>query len=340
MQNIKDQRLIYSGHLLTDQQSLCDIIQLSDDNDTYTFHLVCPQRPATESGNNNNKSTAASSSSSNTQPQVPTGGLNPTAFPPVPPSDSTPAPTENPIMNQLGLNNGLDMRESYQALMSQYYQYMNYYYLSTPPPVIDYASYYAFANAYMNQNIPGMPTTAFNVTNATPNNNQNGPNENQANGNNRNANNNNNQADNEEAPRDWTEMLYSFSKAMVMFSIMYFYSSFGRLMLMVIIAAFLFLYRNGRLGGVQNNVNNNNNNEQANGREQPQMEQPQPNNNNNNNEANNNENRESEGQDLPDETNGANAANLDNSRYTGLRLVWVFVSSLFTSLIPDPAPIN
>jgi len=321
--NVGDQRLIYSGHLLKDEQCLHDIIQSPNESNIYTFHLVCPQRQTTSS----EQSSKASPESYNLPPRV------------EPPSDEMNASfrsfsqneaflnNSNPLSNPFGPNNSSAMHESYNAMMNQYYQYMSYYYMASPP-VADLASFYAFSNAYMRQMNAGLSVPP--TLNAINNNNANVVNENQNQGNvPANPNNNNNPRDNEEANRDWTEMLYSFSKAMVMLSIMYFYSSFGRLLLLVVIGLVLYFYKNTRQNGAQNVLNNND--EQENDREQPQQEPA-----NNNNEENVNNNAE------PDSSNDSPNATprAENSRYSGLRLVWVFVSSLFTSLIPDPTPIN
>ena len=84
-QKTSDQRLIYSGHLLKDEQHLRDIIELSGDkndsaaaaaaNNTYTFHLVCANRsttakplPTTSAATSSNSTPSTSSSSSGTMP--------------------------------------------------------------------------------------------------------------------------------------------------------------------------------------------------------------------------------------------------------------------------------
>ena len=319
--------LIYSGHLLKDEQLLSDIIKSIDDSNTVTFHLVCPQKQTSKFEQINktsepiNNFTPESTSTSETLASYPNRVSNNT--------------NENLFMNQFNSNNPSLIQESYNTMMSQYYQYMNYYYLYST--TTDLNSYYTFASAYMrgtnlNNNLI-IPTL-----NMTPENNAGNVNQanvaadhrNNVNNNNNIVNNNNN----EDVNRDWTDLLYTFSKLMVMLSIMYFYSSFGRLLLLITIAILLYMYKNFRAENLQHLINNNNN---VLVREQPQVEQV----NNNNNEANNNNNPQSEQQNQTNNVNddSSNGAR-ENLRYSGIRLVWVFVSSLFTSLIPDPNPIN
>src|SRR5699024_3992401 len=49
--------------------------------------------------------------------------------------------------------------------------------------------------------------------------------------------------ENEDANQDWTDLLYSVSKAMVMISIIYFYSSFNRLFLLISIGLLFYFYK-------------------------------------------------------------------------------------------------
>jgi hypothetical protein len=78
---IEDQRLIYSGHLLKNEQSLRDVLQPIDDNLTFTIHLVCAQRsldsPKPNNNNisnnmasNNNSERLSNSTNNSSQPQT------------------------------------------------------------------------------------------------------------------------------------------------------------------------------------------------------------------------------------------------------------------------------
>ncbi|KAI2798831.1 Homocysteine-responsive endoplasmic reticulum-resident ubiquitin-like domain member 2, partial [Blomia tropicalis] len=265
--NIADQRLIYSGHLLKDEQYVRDIIQSTDEDiaststnsSSYTFHLVCSQRLMSGNHSDSESISKATTLNMNQSQQPVLANVNQDQSPVTTTNESIIQPTFA-NMNSFGTLNNLAVHESYNAMMCHYYQYMSYMYLNSENGFPDNSTYNAFMNAYMNGMANNNNEISGNVPNVLPQP-VNGADGNNGN-NQQNQNNNNNQDDQGDVQRDWTETLYSFSKAMVMFSIMYFYSSFGRLLLLVTIAIILYL------------------------------------------------------------------------------LVWVFVSSLFTSLIPDPAPIN
>ncbi|OTF75071.1 hypothetical protein BLA29_008746, partial [Euroglyphus maynei] len=190
---ITDQRIIYSGHLLKDNQLLTNIIKPSSDSssssndgdrseNTFIFHLVCPQKHLTmndkaNSGEANGSSLSTSSNNNN---------LTLDAFPNTTGTTSSSTTMPSPTVtwnqfNQLNIQTGPDnmlMQQSYQMLMNQYYQYMSYYFLSSPP--IDFVSYAAFTNAYMQSIQPvndqqfsnSIGTSNINVT-TVPNNSNN-----------------------------------------------------------------------------------------------------------------------------------------------------------------------
>lgn len=144
--------------------------------------------------------------------------------------------------------------------------------------------------------------------------------------------------------RDWLDWFYWMSRAVVLFSIVYFYSSFSRFLVVVGLAVMLYFYQTGWLrqranrNENRNAVNNNNNN-------------PVHNNNNRNvNNENLDDNHEdiTEAQDIQEDAEEQEAVPQNDStprdteQLSGLRLIWTVVSSLFTSLIPEqpPAPVN
>lgn len=161
-------------------------------------------------------------------------------------------------------------------------------------------------------------------------------------------------ADDDEDPnnRDWLDWFYWMSRAVVLFSIIYFYSSFNRFLLVVVLAVMLYLYQTNWFNRRRLPPNNNNNN---NLNAAPIVA-------NNNHNENNTDVRENirEDDDLNDGVEGeeteilerhrlrvnTNAVSSDprstEQRFTGLRFFWVIVSSLFSSLIPEnPAvPVN
>lgn len=316
---------------------------------TFIFHLVCPQKHLTM----NDKANSGEANGSSLSTSSNTNNLSLDAFPNTTGTTSSSTTMPSPTVtwnqfNQLNIQTGPDnllMQQSYQMLMNQYYQYMSYYFLSSPP--IDFVSYAAFTNAYMQSIQPvndqqfsnSIGTSNINVT-TVPNNSNN----------NNNLNNNRiNQPqpqaaaaaviDNDDVlvNRDWTDWMYSFSKAVIMLSIIYLYSSLNRLVLFMSIFLIIYFYKNllnglnpannGGGGGNNNDIrinNDRNNNHPMNNNEQ-RINQANINDDSLNPENNNHQQQDDE----------------NNSRYySGLRFVWMFITSLFTSLIPDPVPIN
>ncbi|KAH9419427.1 response to unfolded protein [Dermatophagoides pteronyssinus] len=362
---ITDQRIIYSDRL----------------QNTFIFHLVCPQKHLTKNNNDTANTINVTTNGSSSLPSSSSNNLD--AFPNITgssQSSSTPMPTPTAAaaawnqFNQMNIQMGPDnmlMQQSYQILMNQYYQYMSYYFLSSPP--IDFVSYAAFTNAYMQSIQPvndnqqqqqqqsnSIGTTLNNIRSnsvpATDNNNNNL--------NNNRINNRQQQQqpqaalggvgvaaaavviDNDDLMnRDWTDWMYSFSKAIIMLSIIYFYSSLNRLVLFMLIFLIIYFYKNllngihqANGGGGRGNNNNNNDIRINNDRNNPINQ-----NNNNNNErinqanihADSLENNHHQQQQQQDDD-----GNNNSQYYSGLRFVWMFITSLFTSLIPDPVPIN
>lgn len=221
--------------------------------------------------------------------------------------------------------------------MNQYYQYISYYHLSSPP-ILDYASYSAFANAYLqafNQSASVNPTTTATSQNGTQlRQRTNGPN------------------DNQPAPpappppaaaaavpqvdqqdqlnRDWAEWMLFISKSLFVFSLIYLYSSVTRLILFLTLCAIVYFSKNV-LNAFQNPANNNNNNNQA-----PNREALIPSNNNNNPTEDEPQDMNEEEEEEEDNSINHNGDNI----YSALRFIWLFVSSLFTSLVPDTVAIN
>jgi homocysteine-responsive ER-resident protein 1 with ubiquitin-like domain len=120
--------------------------------------------------------------------------------------------------------------------------------------------------------------------------------------------------------RDWLDWFYWGSRAVVLFSIVYFYSSFSRLLVVVGLAFIMYLYQIGWL--FQRQDRNVNGDEVAAGR------------NHNQGDANAQMIQEMMDGDI-DRPARRDDAPTETERFSGLRLFWVIVSSLFTSLIPE-----
>lgn len=136
----------------------------------------------------------------------------------------------------------------------------------------------------------------------------------------------------EEGNRDWLDLFYFFSRVVVLFSIVYFYSSMTRLFLVLGFALMMYLYQAGfifnqrperravRPAAPAAPVDNDDpvEDEGHYGRRMQQMM----------------DNNIGRGQNVPPNLTPA------TEQLSGLRLFWVIVSSLFTSLIPENAPAN
>lgn len=350
---IEDQRLIYSGHLLTNEQSLREILQPIEDNLSFTIHLVCAQSSLPDSpkvvnninnstermaNNSNNTNNSNVNSNNNSTQSEPTNGNN---------SNTNGLGFQNPLSGQFspnGVQNNLLNNPSVVIPPEQMWQQM----ALLQQAYNQYMAQYLSQNPYINQNIINnqtIPTTvppipaqqpiinaepveaipavngiqapqAVQRMNAGPG----------------------GQAviDDDDDPRnrDWLDMFYWMSRAVVLFSIIYFYSSFTRFLLVVFLSVLLYLYQTNRFApnprnALPPNVHNNNNNEIAVNREEQErngevvpdeteaVERPRP--------------------PVPPQTNSSvlNAGRVTEERFTGLRFCWVIVSSLFTSLIPD-----
>ncbi|KAK4317131.1 hypothetical protein Pmani_011765 [Petrolisthes manimaculis] len=141
--------------------------------------------------------------------------------------------------------------------------------------------------------------------------------------------------DDEGMGRDWLDWIYVLSRMMVLLSIVYFYSTLSRFMFVICIAMLLYLYQAGwfrparRIDHPQPQPNNNNPGDRNN------------NNNNNNNDRPRNDNNTDEDTDEADEVERQEPAVSDHVveevpvRPSILALSWTFLTTFFTSLIPE-----
>lgn len=67
------------------------------------------------------------------------------------------------------------------------------------------------------------------------------------------------QRDPENPERDWLDVFYMLSRVMVLFSVVYFYSSPLRFVFVLLLGFTLYLYQIGFFRNINNNNNNNNN---------------------------------------------------------------------------------
>lgn len=412
---VEDQRLIYSGHLLKDDQTLSQVFQPISSNDSVvTIHLVVAQKAITNDANTNQRSSENTSSNNNvssnsstnaggnsgqretnlvnnsaghnesqSQSQAATAAaltasmlaqmnvnsnnlmanlVNPYAnsFMPGTFVPIAVPPTFPPLVNGQPMNLSPEEMNAMQQLYSRLLS--NYSPTGFIPGVIPSLTLNPFL--VNGQSIPAFAQVPLVQPEQLQQQQQQRPQVQQQQ--------NRPQPpilgpapieDDEEADnRDWLDWFYWISRALVLFSIVYFYSSFTRFILVVGFAVFMYLYQVG-LFFPRNAIDDQ---QQQLVQEQPQ--QPQGNNNLQVPPINNNVNQENEPAndavaELPVPDAGVAAANdgirarrrhsafsgtssnthasdTPDERLSGLRMVWVVLSSLFTSLIPEQPQVN
>ncbi|XP_973337.2 homocysteine-responsive endoplasmic reticulum-resident ubiquitin-like domain member 2 protein [Tribolium castaneum] len=217
-----EQKLIYSGQLLNDSVTLKDVLRQYDGQETHTVHLVC---------------TPKHTKTPRQEPRQPPQPAMTTPQPPVTPTNS--APEQNVPNMPWGNNPTMDPNQyaMQMAWMQQtYLQYMTQYMQLA-------------ANSYGTGAAPAQPTAA-----PDPQPQQNAPEQAAA------------QApaaavqrDPENPERDWLDVFYMLSRVLVLFSVVYFYSSPLRFVFVLLLGFTLYLYQIGFFRNINNNNNNNNN---------------------------------------------------------------------------------
>uniref|UniRef100_A0A2R5LKD4 Putative cysteine-responsive endoplasmic reticulum-resident ubiquitin-like domain member 2 protein n=1 Tax=Ornithodoros turicata TaxID=34597 RepID=A0A2R5LKD4_9ACAR len=366
----EDQRLIYSGRLLENQTILKDIFQL-DTSRTHILHLVCkssrePSEGSTshppiplDSGSGSSSAAAndqlaalhssssaatgssstsidgirhrGSSASHNTAQVAPTGPEPqlPFQFPGLLPGAASP----EQVMQQMVM-----AQQLYAQYFSQYMQLVNqgtdgvHSQVPTtptatvaPPSVAQQQANQAAPRAAAENRGPRMNAQGGPLLD---------------------------EDDDDEVHRDWLDWLYTVGRATVLLGIVYFYSSFGRFLVVTGIAMLVYLYQNDWFARPRQQRDAEQHREGENVQEagerpnrapplhRPQMEEPQeevP--------------RVPEGQAEREADMQHLEAMMDGDRdgpvvaverhLHRVTMAWTFVSSFFTSLIPErPPPVN
>lgn len=231
-----EQKLIYSGQLLSDSLILKDVLRQYEGQETHTVHLVCAPKmepiPAKKSNNS-------------APPQVSRSTETPDSrVPPTAPSDANLNLQWNFDANQIHP----DYAAQWNLMQQAYVQYMNQYMQLA-------ASSYGTQNLYQqNQAVPQQPPVIEpQQQNENPQGAQNPP-----------------VRDPENIERDWLDNFYAISRLLVLFSVVYFYSSLLRFTLVLVLGLSIYLYQIGFFRNINNNNLNHNNNTADN---QPQEEQ-------------------------------------------------------------------
>lgn len=346
----EEQRLIYAGRLIKDHLALKDFIKF-EDGQKYMVHLVCSQHATSSPMHRtqqppNDLDVPGSSSQADPStllrhrtPVTPFHNDSPSiSHHSVPaghqPPGGAPGPVPELVAQQMAA-----MQHFYAQYMAQFMQQAQ---LAGFP-----TAYPDFTHVGMGPvNTPGTPPGApaenvapanLNRVQAVANQNvrmnaQGGP-----------------LLDDEEDDvenRDWLDWFYIFSRALVLFSILFFYSSLGRFMVVTGVAILIYMYQGGWFGGrvpqlpqrenaAQPQVEQNANPEgeappvnqeavsSADVQREPETDDP------------------AEIQNIMDIMDGDREAIHQESEPNRIQALWLFLTSFFTSLIPEqPPPVN
>ncbi|XP_074431554.1 homocysteine-responsive endoplasmic reticulum-resident ubiquitin-like domain member 2 protein isoform X7 [Larus michahellis] len=313
----KDQRLVYSGRLLPDHLQLKDVLRKNLDHSGSTA-----ASPTNQEASSTSLNTSADGVRHRNVPQAQSNPI---------PSHQFPYLMQGNIGNQFpgqGVSAGFPMYPAFSPLQMIWWQqmYARQYYMqyqaavsaqvtSSTEPVRS-----AVAQAVNSEHAPANePAAAPNVAvqenrPVNPNvqmNAQGGPVVNE-----------------EDFNRDWLDWMYTFSRAAILLSIVYFYSSFSRFVMVMGAMLLVYLHQAGwfpfrQEGGQQqaaNNVEVNRDGQHANNPDLEEMERLMD--------------------DGIDEDSGEDAGEDANTEQQPgfMASAWSFITTFFTSLIPEGPP--
>ncbi|XP_017902629.1 PREDICTED: homocysteine-responsive endoplasmic reticulum-resident ubiquitin-like domain member 2 protein isoform X2 [Capra hircus] len=310
----KDQRLVYSGRLLPDHLQLKDILRKQDEY--HMVHLVCTSRtpPSSPKSSTNRESHEALASNSNSSSDQS--------------GSSTPSSSQETLtLATSSSSEGLRQRTLPQAQTDPAQSHQVPYVMQGQAAV----SAQATSNANPAQPAATQPLNLAHVPGEEP-----PPAPNLVAQENRPVNDNvqmNAQGgpvlNEEDFNRDWLDWMYTFSRAAILLSIVYFYSSFSRFIMVMGAMLLVYLHQAGwfpfRQEGVQqqapnNNAEVNNDAQNANNLELEEMERLMD-------------------DGLEDESGEDAGEDASASQRPGLMAsAWSFITTFFTSLIPEGPP--
>ncbi|XP_029308360.1 homocysteine-responsive endoplasmic reticulum-resident ubiquitin-like domain member 2 protein [Cottoperca gobio] len=357
----KDQRLVYSGRLLQDHLQLRDVLRKQDEY--HMMHLVCashspPASPAPRSPSMANSSASGSSVSTHTV-QTPPPAPPPLPVSPASSSSSVPASSDGlryrgglpqynpqspadvsqwPNGAQVPLQGDLPANMPPHPMQMLWWQqmYARQYYMqyqaavaasqppSTPPPPSPSSSPHQPAQPNEAVQPPLGPNPA---PNPLPENQPANPNiQMNAQG--------GAVLNDDELNRDWLDWLYTVSRAGVLLSIVYFYSSFSRFVMVIGAMLLVYLHQAGwfPFRPEQQNVGGGERAEPP--QEEPERHQDIQDMERLMDEGIEDEDRDEEGGGGPEDQ--APADGLPEPSF--LTVAWFFISTFFTSLIPEGRP--
>uniref|UniRef100_A0A8C0FHY1 Homocysteine-responsive endoplasmic reticulum-resident ubiquitin-like domain member 2 protein n=1 Tax=Bubo bubo TaxID=30461 RepID=A0A8C0FHY1_BUBBB len=304
----KDQRLVYSGRLLPDHLQLKDVLRKQDEY--HMVHLVCTSRtpPSSPKPSTSREGHGTSASSSSSVSCFSYTGRNQFPGQGVPAGFSV-YPAFSPLQMiwwqqmyarqyymQYQAAVSAQVTSSTEPVTSAVAQAVNSEHAPANEPA-------AVPNVAVQENRPVNPNVQMNA--------QGGPVVNE-----------------EDFNRDWLDWMYTFSRAAILLSIVYFYSSFSRFVMVMGAMLLVYLHQAGwfpfrQEGGQQqaaNNVEVNREGQHVNNPDLEEMERLMD--------------------DGIDEDSGEDAAEDANTEQQPgfMASAWSFITTFFTSLIPEGPP--
>lgn len=364
----EDQKLIYSGQLLENQMSLKDVFRL-DTGQTHILHLVCrPSRESTESSHAAIPLRAAASQSGFTS-----ATSSVTSIPSTSSVGSSVASSGSDGLrhrNMSGLQGAQPAQNGQLPLQFPGFHSGSVPGMANPEQMMQqmavaqqlYFQYFAHYMQFMNQGgvavarpsaspivADQVPPTVAPAAPVAPNNLVAAPRPVQDNrGLRMNAQGGPllDEEDDDAAHRDWLDWIYTLSRATILLGIVYFYSSFGRFLVVTGVAVLAYLYQGGWFAGQRqqqepeedrNRAREAANNGEENPAEPHPAEQPEPQAAQERPQGDANERQLQEMMD--GDLNETAAA--PEVQVSLIGTMWTLVTTFFTSLIPEqPPPVN
>eukprot|EP00091_Calanus_sinicus_P022670 TRINITY_DN7300_c0_g1_i1.p1 TRINITY_DN7300_c0_g1~~TRINITY_DN7300_c0_g1_i1.p1 ORF type:complete len:373 (-),score=121.05 TRINITY_DN7300_c0_g1_i1:150-1268(-) len=320
------QKLVYSGKILKDSDQLCDILRFEDECSAFTFHLVCsiPQKQktsptSTSSDGLRQRSTGASSSNANSGASLPE------------PAAQTTINQSNPMMEEMMRNFSTQysqamasmpstpsesevaaMQQMYNQYLTMYMQYMQSQSASQQSQVL------------LQQNFPNQNQFNFGEPNAAPaapvggegapnaamvmNAGAAGQIQDDAGG---------------DRNRDILDWVYVMTRVLLLFSVIYFHSSFLRLAFVAGLGFLVYVYQNRRNGRTRARAQN------------PQPANPEPVEQQQDREQADENAEEANVESDDSEENAADAPVVEEPKPSKFAVVFTFFSTLVSSIIPE-----
>ncbi|KAF3834028.1 hypothetical protein F7725_025232 [Dissostichus mawsoni] len=325
----KDQRLVYSGKLLLDHFTLKDVLRKQDEY--HMLHLVCASRTPPSSPK-------PLRSRSNKPQESPAG--------PTPLQNSASPPIGQQSQSSTGeSSDGLTQRAGpfpYYQMYPQFMHSWNQYSPQYPPhqhacllqphdtnvvaaavrPTILHALYLAVSSQHLRPDQPSPHSNQPDPLSQRPQADRRGNPEVQMNAQGGEI------LNEEELNRDWLDWVYTFSRAAILLSIVYFYSSFSRFVMVMMAMLVLYLHQAGWFPfNLENEL-------QLPGANQDDLEGEQQ-----NQDFQEMEGVLDDGSDDDGESGEEAAEDPNSAPHTGfLSSTWSFIITFFMSLIPEGPP--